>query len=729
MLPTAPAPAGETGIELEIDEVSYAVDVITVLTQAGCNAGGCHANPNGKGGFHLSLWGEDPVGDYEALMARSRTNLDDPTLSGILMKPTLEADHEGGLRFERESEHYEILRRWIEAGAPNDLDTAPTVERLEVSPTEVVMELPQNEVEISVTAHFSDGHARDVTRWATYEPTTHAVEIERPGLVTGVDPNETVVMVRYLDQRVPVRLAFVPERQQVALEDTNGSMIDRHIGNKLVHLGLPPSPVADDATFIRRVSLDLTGVPPPGERVRAFLDDQRPDKREQLVDELLASAEHAEYWGLLWADLLRVEETALDSRGVEVFTSWIRQAVKDNMPLDQFARELLAARGSTYEHAPANFWRALRNPPDRAEAVAQVFLGIRLQCAQCHNHPTDRWTQDDYYRFAGLMAGVDYEIIENNREDRHDQNRFNGEQIVQVAWNEEWPDPRTGEPPVPGMLDPSAPAPDTGADPLEELAGWIVDDNRLFARTQANRIWFRLMGRGLVEPVDDVRDTNPASHPELLEALADELEESGFDQRRMIRQIALSTAYQRVSEPLPANEWDEANYSRALVRRWSAEQIVDSLHSFLGLASRFQGYDEPVRAGQLYGAQTRYRRGSPLTDCDRYLQLFGKPVRQVSSDLERSNETSLAQVFELVSGQAMQDWLRDNDNQFDRWIEEHPDPADLLERMFLEGLSRPPGDEERAYLAPLLEDPETRRAAVEDIAWAILNSKEFILRN
>ncbi len=708
--------------------VSYARDVVAVLSKAGCNTGGCHGHPKGKGGFQLSLWGEHPGADHAAILDRERIDRERPERSDLLRKPTLELKHEGGKRLVAGTEPYEILRRWIAQGAADDLATAPRVQRLEVSPARVVVEFPAKEVPLIVRATFSDGEVQDVTRWAVYEPVSHAVEVDADGWVRARDACDTVILVRYLGQRVPVRVAFVPPRRPWNPEPGEPTLVDRHIETQLRDLGVPPSPVVDDAAFLRRVSLDLTGLPPTGDEVRAFLADPAPRKRERKVDELLGRGSHADYWATLWADLLRVEENVLDRKGVAAFWQWLREAMAENKPLDSLAREVLASRGSTYDHPPANFWRALRNPPDRAEAVAQVFLGVRLQCAQCHNHPFDRWTQDDYYRFAGLMAGVDYEIVENKREDKNDKNRFVGEQIVTVAWNDGWKDPRTGQPPQPGLLDPGAPHVDPATDPLETLAGWVGRGNDLFTRTQANRIWFRLMGRGLVDPVDDVRETNPASHPELLEDLAAELERSGYDQRHLIRLITASRAYQRQSTPASGNEWDETNYSRTAVRRWSAEQIVDSLHAFLGLESRFDGYGQPLRAAQVPGVQAVYRGGKP-TDCDRYLAMFGKPARLTSSDLERSGETGLGQVFELVSGEAIHTWLRHPGNRFDGWLEELDSAPVLLETLWLEGLGRFPTTEERESFLPLLEPREGRRQALEDLGWAILNAKEFLLRH
>jgi hypothetical protein len=709
--------------------VSFVRDVLAVVSKAGCDTGGCHGSASGKGGFKLSLWGEDPARDHAALTGKGRVDKRDPARSEILRKATGEDKHEGGVRFTADSESYRLLLQWLQEGAHHDLAQAPRLVGLRVEPARAVVRQPERSVQLRVTATFSDGAERDVTAWAVLEPTTTGVTLGPSGQVSAEAPHETVLQIRYLSGRTAARLAFVPAlaAAPAVQEPEPDTLIDRLLADKQRALGLTPSPVADDATFLRRVTLDLTGVIPSADRTRAFLADPSPGKRAQVVDELLASSGFADYWSLLWADLLRVEEVVLDSRGVQAFHGWIRQAVAENRPLDRFAAELLAARGSTYENPPANFWRALRTPPARAEAVAQVFLGVRLQCAQCHNHPSDRWTQDDYHRFAGLLAAVDYEIKENKREDENDKNRFNGEQIVTLREKPEWKDPRTGKPAARGLLDPDQPALAEGADPLQATADWITRDPR-FARAQANRTWFRLFGRGLVDPVDDVRDSNPAAHPELLEALATELAGSGFDARRLIRQIVLSRAYQRAAAPHPDSAWDEANHTHARVRRLTAEQLLDSLHAFLGLKPDFEAHGSLTRAAQLPGIRPVYKKAKP-TACDQFLVRFGKPPRLSHSDLERANDTALAQVFTLVSGPDLHRWLRDPKNHFQAWIEANPAPAALLDQLYLASLGRPPAPPEREALEPLLADAAQRRRQVEDISWALINAKEFLLQH
>jgi hypothetical protein len=707
--------------------VSYRNDVLPVLTRAGCNLGACHGAQTGKGELTLSLRGEDPIKDHAALVAKF-VNLGEPSKSYLLRKAVLEAKHEGGKRFDRDSEPYEILHRWIAEGATLEIPGEPVLVGLEATPAEKVLFEPENSVELAVTARYSDGSVRDVNRWAIYEPTSLNVEVDPDGTVRSLRPGETTVNVRYLGLQAPVRLAFVPERPGFVWSDPPANnFIDEALRAKWRTLRLNPSELCDDATFIRRAHLDLLGQLPEAEEARAFVADPDPEKRAKLVDALLGRPEFADFWALKWADLLRVEEKVLDRKGVAAFHGWIRQSITENKPLDQFAREIVSSLGSTYEVAPANYYRALRGAEDRAEAVAQIFLGVRLNCAKCHNHPFERWTMDDYYEFAAVFDGIDYDIKENNRFDKNDKNNFVGEQVVHFAEKRDLKHPRGGAEPAPRLLgEETAIAYDEGR--LDALAAWMTSpEHPLFAKVQANRIWFHLMGRGLVDPIDDFRATNPPSNPALLEALADDLVASGFDLRHAIRTICASRAYQLASDPNATNLDDEANFARILPRRLSAEQLLDSVHLALGAVPTFEGYDEPLRAAQLPGVQAVYRPKSP-TNADRFARLFGKPPRLVNSDTERTSDTSLAQVFELTSGATLNELLTRRGNLLDRLPDGGaPGPA-AIEALYWTLLTRPPAAEElSATEAHLAQSPDPR-AALEDIAWALLNAKEFLLR-
>ena len=707
--------------------VSFRNEVMPALSKAGCNLGACHGAQTGKGRLALSLRGEDSSRDHATLL-KSFVRAGDPQRSAILRKATLAIEHEGGKRFEKNSESYRLLAKWISEGASLSVPNEPTLTRLETMPKNEVVFAPETSLVISVTAHFSDGSKRDVNRWAIYEPSTLNVEVDPNGVVTSLRPGETTVNVRYLDKQTPVRIAFVPARPGFVWNDPPANnFIDVTLQKKWRTLRLLPSGLCDDAVFARRAWLDLTGSIPPAAEARAFVASPDPSKRAKLVDRLLQQPAFADYWALKWSDLLRVEEKVLDRKGVAAFHGWIRQSIAENKPVDRFAHEILTALGSTYQVAPANYYRALRSPSRRAEAAAQIFLGTRLNCAKCHNHPFERWTMDDYYGFAAVFDGMDYDIKENKRFDKNDKNNFVGEQVVKLVAKRNLKHPKTKKEPTPSLLGAGVKILNTEKR-LTELADWLASpENPLFARVQINRIWSHLMGRGVVEPVDDFRATNPPVNPDLLDALTESFVRSGFDLRHAIRTICASRAYQLNSEPNATNVEDEVNFARALPRRLGAEQLLDSVHGALGSLPRFEGYDRPMRAIQIPGIRAVYRPKRP-TSGDRFLHLFGKPPRLTDSDTERVNDTSLAQVFELTSGATLNGLLDDPKNSFGDLLKRNASNGSLVEELYWTMLSRGPSEAERAAAIAHVGRSEGRRAATEDLAWAMLNAKEFILR-
>lgn len=712
--------------------VSFNNDVMAVLSKAGCNLGVCHGNQNGKGGFKLSLRGQDPAADWLALSRDQFARRSDrlaPERSLLLLKPTVQVAHQGGRRFTVGSTEYEVLRRWIAAGMPADPPDTLRLERLEVAPNEKVIVEPDDSVSLRVIAEFTDGSRRDVSHLAVYEAAMPTVEISHEGLVRRLTSGETTVLVRYLHLQTPVRLAFVPARPDfVWSEPPEANYIDRHVFAKLRSLRMNPSPLASDAVFLRRAYLDAVGILPTVDEARGFLADSRPDKRARLIDQLLQRPEFADWWALKWSDLLRNEEKVLDGKGVANFHHWIRQSIAEGKPLDRFARELIAARGSTYTNPAANFYRANRDPVTRAEAAAQLFLGVRLQCAKCHNHPFDRWTQQDYYRWASFFARVQYKILENNRRDINDGHEFDGEQVVWMAPSGEVRDPRTDEPMEPCYL--GAPTPDFEADEdrLVELADWLTSpDNPFFARAQANRIWYHLLGRGLVEPIDDFRATNPAVMPELLDELTRDFVAHGFDLRHLVRTIMNSRTYQLSAATNETNGADESNFSHALLRRLSAEQLFDAMSQATGVAPHFSGFPEGMRASQLPGVPAMRRRRRVSRD-DQFLVLFGKPPRLLTCECERSTEPTLGQTFQLVSGPTINDLLSKPDNRIGRLLaESKPDEA-IVDDLYLSSLSRFPTADERQGMVAYVASATDRRAALEDVQWGLLNAKEFLLR-
>ena len=716
-----------------IAKPSYSRDVIAVLSKAGCNGGACHGNQNGKGGFKLSLWGENPKADFNALHSGGRINTNKPTASKLILKPTLQVKHEGKKRFDTSSAEYLILLDWIRRGAVDDSLIVPHLKSLSVSPEVAILTAVKNSLDLKVTATFSNGEKRDVTRWAIYETSNLSAEASPAGVVRFSQPGETTVFVRYLSGRASMRAGMIRPRSNFRWTGpAPANIIDTHVFTKLKQFREKPAETCDDATFIRRVFLDITGSLPGPLDAQNFVEDPHPGKRARLIDRLLVSPEYAAFWALKWADLLRVEEKTLDAKGVETFHNWIRKSLATGKPLDSFAREILSSTGSTYENPPTNFYRALRVPVDRAEATAQVFLGSRLKCARCHDHPFEDIRQDDYYRFAALFDGIDYEIVENKRKDGFDKHQFRGEQKVKLVALDKLDSknvlkhPRTKKPPKPGLLDRKAPPLISLNHRLKEMAQWVTTHPN-FARVQANRIWYHMTGRALIEPVDDVRDTNPPSNPSLMEMLERELRQNNHDPRHLIRLIANSKTYQFSSTPRDDWTCSEENFARATVRRHPAEVLLDAAHRSLGGTIEFGDAHKSKRSIGMPGVESVHLSRNPGHG-ERFLKLFGKPARLTNSDAERNDETTLAQVFELTGGETLNHLLREEHNRIGQQIRKGHEDAEIVDTLYWAILTRPPSAIESTAMLNHLAATENRRSALEDVAWGLLNAKEFMLR-
>ncbi len=722
-------------------DISFRNDVMPVLSKAGCNLGTCHGNARGKGGFQLSLRGQDPARDYLVLTHEwlgRRTNTGRPDESLLLLKATMQVAHEGGRRFVADSREYRVLRDWIAAGAPDDRPGTRKLVKLDVTPLEAFLAPTGNtasptwQIQLTAKVEFSDGTKTDATSLVVYESSNPIAEISPAGLVKGTIAGETTVLVRYQQLQVPVRLAFVHARPGFVWNaPAPANVIDQQVYAKLKRLKVNPSEICDDVTFVRRAYLDLLGLLPTADEARRFVASSSPQKRVALIDELLERPEFADWWALKWADLLRIEEKTLDRKGVENFHGWLRDAFANNKPLDVMVREIVSARGSTYEVPPANFYRALRDPFERSEAAAQLFLGARLQCAKCHNHPFDRWTQDDYYSWASVFARVDYKILENKRRDQNDKHEFDGEQIVFLNDVGVAKDPRTDSTRPPRLLGAGTPI---KSDPLKSLADWLTSPgNKRFTEMLANRIWQQVMGRGIVEPIDDFRATNPPSNPELLEALCDQLQSknsssNSYDLRQLLRLILNSQTYQASASPNETNRDDEANFSHAQVRRLSAEQLVDAMSHVLDTPLKFNGYPVGPRATQLPGVQVVRRRDGGITSADQFLTTFGKPPRLQSCDCERSDDTTLSQAFQSISGTLVHQLLTESGNRLDVLVRSKRPIRELVIDLYWISLSRPPTDDEIEQASRYIERAESPRAGLEDVAWGLLNSYEFVLR-
>ncbi len=705
--------------------ISFRLEVAPVLSKAGCNMGACHGNLNGKGGFRLSLRGEDPGFDFNAITRDSfgrRVEREVPEKSLLILKPTGVIPHEGGIRFAKGSPEEGTLRKWIAEGAVDDLARAPRIIKIEVSPVERVAAAPARTQQLIVTARFSDGSERDVTRQASYDVDDPSVASVSPdGRVEVSRPVETTVAVRYLSARGISRLAFVADRPDFAWNPpATNNVVDRHVFHKLKTLRIQPSPKVDDTIFLRRAYLDAVGRLPGTEESRAFLADVAPQKRDKLIDRILRLPEFADFWALKWADLLRNEEKTMGVKGAWIFQRWLRDALDKELPLDEFVRQILTAKGSTWSNPAASFYRTNRDAMIAAETVGQVFLGVRLQCARCHNHPFDVWTQDDYYGLSAYFANVARKSVNNVRRDHLDKHEINGDEMIFLAGRPQMLQPRSGV-----MLSPkppNGPKVELGADldARDELASWLTRESSQFRRNLANRVWFHLMGRGIVEPVDDFRDSNPPSNPPLLDAITSEFVSQGMRLRPLVALIMKSQTYQTSAVPNNTNRGDEVNFARAAVRLLPAEVLLDAMDHALGKPRSYAKAPAGLHAVQLPGVSTD----------ELFLKTFGKPERLLTCECERSESTTLAQAFQLINGDGFRKGLEADDNRIGKLLERGASDQEILEDVYLAALCRRPSEQEQAkILGHVARSREGRRKAWEDAFWAILSSKEFLLRH
>jgi len=706
--------------------VSFLYDIHPILSRAGCNQGTCHGNANGKGGLKLSLRGADPDQDYFNLVAEGlgrRTNRAAPARSLMLRKPTAAIPHGGGQRFRTDSREYALVMRWIREGARSDVSTAPKLTALEVTPAERVVTAPVTRQPLLVGARFADGTVRDVTRDAVYEPSDPAIHVTPDGVAEAPRTGgEAGILVRWASRMETSHLTFVPARAEADFSSfAVRNLVDEAVQAKLRTVRVTPSAPADDATFVRRAYLDALGVLPTATETREFLQDRRPDKRDRLVDALLERPEFDDFWAMKWADLLRAEERSLDPEGMQAFYTWLRGVVHERVRLDQFVRDLLTATGSTYFNPAANYYRRSRDPEELAEVTAQLFMGVRLRCAKCHNHPYDVWKQDEYYSMASFFARVNREDKSKPRRQRFDAHEWNGEEFIVVSQSGEVTNPRTGAEMTPSMM--GRPLVNTKAadqgDRRVALAAWLVQpSNPFFAPAMVNRIWYHMMGRGIVEPVDDFRPSNPPSNAPLLSALTRDFVANGYDLRHTVGLIMKSSTYQLSEVPNAVNAKDERYFSHALTRRLTAEQLLDGVSQATGVPEPFEGYPSGTRVTQVV----------PTWQVDPFLRLFGQPPRETVCECERTNETTLGQSFELISGRRIDTKLRDPSGRVAKMVADHKANGEIITEIYLAALNRYPTIQELNAASRYVTGKPDRRRALEDVLWATLNTKEFLIR-
>jgi len=741
--------------------LNFTNDIVPVLSRTGCYMAACHAKQGGKSGFQLSVLAFDPQTDYAAVVQQGhgrRVNRLEPERSLLLAKATLQAPHGGGQRFKIDSPEYRLLARWIAEGAPFRKEADPVLTRLEVEPSERVME-PKRRQKLLVTALYSDGKRRDVTGLAQYASNESGIaEVGADGIVRASEfTGEAALMVRYMGQvavariTVPLPNGARPE-SYAALPRQN--YLDDLVYRKLSQLNLLPSALCDDATFLRRASLDLIGTLPTAEEAKAFLaecdaengsrkdaETQRGEgkkeggavssptppitptptrssekppalkARARLVERLLERPEYADYWGMRWSNLLLVNPDLLLPRGAFAFDWWLRESFRANKPYDQFVREILTASGETYREGPPNFYRALATPPEAGKAVSQLFLGVRLDCAQCHHHPFERWGQDDFYSLAAYFARV-------KSKSSYPEGYMS---IIYPGTDGEVKHPKTDQVMPPRPLGGTSPEIPAGEDRREALAKWLTaPENPYFAREIVNRTWALLLGRGIVEPVDDFRVTNPATNEPLLDALAKDFVSHGYDLKYLLRTIAASAAYQRSSVTTPNNARDTHNYSHFYTRRMPAEVLLDSVGQVTGVRSTFRGHPEGTRAIRMWDSRLEVE----------FLEVFGRPVRQTVCECERTSEGSVTQMLHLMNSGFVQDRLTAKAGTVTELEKSELKPEEIITRLYLTYYSRyPVEDELRAAQAAFTREKVTRRAAIEDLMWAMLNSAEFLLNH
>lgn len=729
---------------------SFRNHVQPVLAKAGCSSGACHGAAAGQGGFKLSLRGYDDEGDWKSITRSAlgrRIVLSDPARSLLLLKPTGAVPHKGGTKFEVGSLEYKILSEWIAAGAPPPKADDSRITKLDVSPEHVTLK-PGDAQQLTVKATFSDGSVQDVTRWAKFTDANASVTtVDESGNVKVAGFGEGAITAWFLS-RIAIATITAPYTNKVPADAfakaPRRNFIDDEVSTKLRELNIPPSPRATDEVFIRRAFLDTIGTLPTADEVRAFLTESEPvaadvrrrtndtdsassprrlQKRDRLIESILARPEFVDYWSYKWSDLLLVNSERLRPAAMWSYYNWIRNNVAANTPWDRLVRELVTARGSTLENGAANFYALHEDPPNMAETTSQAFLGMSINCAKCHNHPMEKWTNDEYFGFANLFARV-----------RSKTGSGDGEKIIFAASEGNINQPLTGRPQKPKPLDGHALSIDDPNDRRAALADWLTSrDNTYFARAIVNRVWANFYGVGLVEKVDDLRITNPASNEKLLSAAANYLADQKFDLKALMRAILQSETYQRSSVALPENAADQRFYSRYYPKRLMAEVLLDAYSQATGVPTEFRLdlRNQNRGIGEKYPAGLRALQLPDTRAFSYFLETFGRPDRVKTCECERTAEPSMSQALHIANGDTVNKKLAAKDSIVTKLLAAKLSDEKLLDEACLTSLSRPPtAAEKNRFLKALAgtKDAE-RRTALEDIFWAMLSSREFLFNH
>ncbi len=693
--------------------ISFQLDVMPVFMKSSCNNGSCHGAARGKDGFRLSLFGYDPQGDYHRVTREipgRRINLAQPEKSLLLEKGAGQVPHTGGKRFAPGDELYNTLLRWLQAGAPNDPGEVPAVTRVELYPKEAVLDGEGATQKLSVRAFYADGTNRDVTNQAYFMTSNdNSAEIAQEGIVTASNRGEAFIMARFETHTVGSRFIVLPKAVQYEWPNIpENNYIDQLVHAKLKKLRQIPSDVCSDEIFLRRVTLDITGTLPTTSEYEAFLADQDANKREKVIDDLLSRKEFVEVWVMKWAELLQIRSNNQNSyKAMLLYYNWLKDRIADNVPTDQMVRELLSANGGSFANPPTNFYQIERDTLKTAENVAQVFMGMRIQCAQCHNHPFDRWTMDDYYGFASFFS----QIGRKNSEDVRETIVFNsgGGDVRHPVGNRVM---------VPKFL--GGETPDLqGRDRREVMANWLASkENPYFAKNLVNIVWAHFFGRGIVEEVDDVRISNPPVNEPLLDALAQNFTDYNYDFKKLVKDICMSRTYQLSTQANPTNEADDTNFARALLRRMRAEFLLDGISQVTDTSNKFQGLPVGARAVQISDGNTSTY----------FLTTFGRATRESVCSCEVKMEPNLSQALHLLNGDTVNAKIAQG-NLIKRRLDEGKLPQDVLEELYIRCLCRRPTEEERSKLNEILLQEQNQQQVLEDVFWALMNSREFLFNH
>jgi hypothetical protein len=696
--------------------VGFSREIVPLLTRAGCNSGACHGASLGRGGFRLSLFGFDPLFDHNEIVRSAkgrRVVLSDPERSIVLLKPSLTMEHGGGERFRPRSREYNLLKRWLEDGAPGPERTDAKVTSIDVWPAKRLM-VPGEQQQIIVRATWSDGRTEDVTNYALFDALNDAVATVTPGgLITSKGRGESHIMIRYEGQATVVQVTLPYAKLDRFPEYRAVNYIDEKLSAKWKDLGLTPSPLSSDEEFLRRLYLDAIGTLPTPQEVRAFLSDKSAAKRTKAIDKVLDRPEFVDFWALKWGDLLRINRDLLQDKGMWSFHNWVRGSLRDKVAMDEMVRTIITAEGSAFTDGPANFYMTSRVPADWSETAVQLFMGVRIQCARCHHHPFEKWSQDDYYGMTAFFVRVGTKTSQ-------EFGIFGRETVIFLRTSGEQTHPRKGGVVKPHPLD--GPEMDDAFDRRRKLAEWLTSkDNAFFARNLANRFWAYTMGRGLVEPIDDMRATNPPSNPELLDALAADLVKNKYDLKAFLKTIFHSRAYQLSADGTDGNEADKSNryHTRYTRKRLTAEQLADALDYATGTREKYVGLPLGTRAIQLPDTKVR----SYLMD------IFGRPARQITCECERTAQPNIAQALHLLNSDFLNRKIEAPTGRVETLLKAKTATPALIEELYLVTLSRPPRPDELARASDFIAKAPTVREGAADLMWVLFNSREFLFNH